>query len=108
MIAAPAQICFKHPMLKSELIDQLTEENPHLSRSDVERVVLTVFETITQTLESGARVELRGFGAFSPRYRKPRIGRNPRTGGSVSVPEKWIPFFRTGKELKARIDATRK
>ncbi len=95
-------------MLKSELIDQLTEENPHLSRGDVERVVLTFFETITQTLESGARVELRGFGAFSPRYRKPRVGRNPRTGGSVSVPEKWIPFFRTGKELKARIDATRK
>ncbi len=95
-------------MLKSELIDQMTSENPHLSRAEVERVVLTVFETISQTLESGARVELRGFGAFSPRYRKPRIGRNPRTGGSVKVDEKYVPFFRTGKDLKERIDATRK
>ncbi|MEE9347180.1 MAG: integration host factor subunit beta [Robiginitomaculum sp.] len=95
-------------MLKSELIDQLAEENPHLSRGDVERVVITVFETITQTLESGARVELRGFGTFSPRYRKPRAGRNPRTGAAVSVPEKYVPFFRTGKDLKLRIDATRK
>jgi integration host factor subunit beta len=95
-------------MLKSELIDQLAEENPHLSRGDVERVVITVFETIAQTLESGARVELRGFGTFSPRYRKPRVGRNPRTGQAVAVPEKYVPFFRTGKDLKVRIDATRK
>lgn len=94
-------------MLKSELIDQITEENPHLSRAEIERVVVTVLETIAQTLESGARVELRGFGAFSPRYRKPRIGRNPRTGASVPVAEKYVPFFRTGKDLKERIDASR-
>jgi len=95
-------------MLKSELIDQMAEENPHLTHSDMERVIVTFFETISQTLESGARVELRGFGAFSPRYRKPRVGRNPRTGGTVHVPEKYVPFFRTGKELRERINNTRK
>lgn len=97
----------KAAMLKSELIDQMAEENPHLSRSDMERVVVTFFETISQTLESGARVELRGFGAFSPRYRKPRVGRNPRTGSTVHVPEKYVPFFRTGKDLRDRINDTR-
>ena len=66
------------------------------------------FETITQTLEKGARVELRGFGAFSPRYRKARAGRNPRTGGMVSVPEKYVPFFRAGKEIREKIDKTAK
>ncbi len=95
-------------MLRSELIDTLHLENPHLTREDVERVVSVFFESITQTLEKGARVELRGFGAFSTRYRKARAGRNPRTGGDVFIPEKHVPFFRTGKELKARIDNTRK
>jgi len=94
-------------MLRSELIDNLHKDNQHLTRADVERVVGVVFESITQTLERGARVELRGFGAFSTRHRKARAGRNPRTGGSVHVPEKHVPFFRTGKELKAQIDATR-
>ncbi len=94
-------------MLKSELIDTLQAENPHLTRFDVERVVAVVFESITQTLEKGARVELRGFGTFSVRHRKSRSGRNPRTGGAVFVPEKHVPFFRTGKDLRARIDATR-
>ena len=94
-------------MLKSELIDILQAENEHLTRQDVERVVAVVFESITQTLEKGARVELRGFGAFSVRHRKSRSGRNPRTGGNVFVPQKHVPFFRTGKDLRARIDATR-
>ena len=94
-------------MLKSELIDKLQAENEHLTRQDVERVVAVVFESITQTLEKGARVELRGFGAFSVRHRKSRSGRNPRTGGNVFVPQKHVPFFRTGKDLRARIDATR-
>ena len=85
-------------MLRSELIDTLHEENPHLTRFDVERVVAVVLESITQTLEKGARVELRGFGAFSVRYRKSRAGRNPRTGGEVFVAEKHVPFFRTGKD----------
>lgn len=94
-------------MLRSELIDTLHAENPHLTRSDMERVVSVFLESITQTLEKGARVELRGFGAFSTRHRKARAGRNPRTGGDVFIPEKYVPFFRTGKDLKLRIDATK-
>ena len=70
----------------------------------MERLVAVVLESITQTLEAGARVELRGFGAFSVRKRDPRIGRNPRTGEAVQVPAKHVPFFRTGKELRQRID----
>lgn len=94
-------------MLRSELIDNLHSDNPHLTRHDVERVVAVFLESITQTLETGSRVELRGFGAFSTRQRKARHGRNPRTGAPVFVPEKHVPFFRAGKELKSRIDATR-
>jgi len=95
-------------MLRSELIDTLHAENPHLTRRDMERLVAVVLETITQTLEAGARVELRGFGAFSVRKRDPRVGRNPRTGETVHVPGKHVPFFRTGKELRQRIDYTAK
>ena len=93
------------PMLRSELIDRLHKDNEHLTRRDIERVVAVVLETITQTLEEGARVELRGFGAFSTRHRKARSGRNPRTGEDVEVPEKHVPFFRTGKDLRQRIDS---
>ena len=92
-------------MLRSELIDRLHKDNEHLTRREVERVVAVVLETITQTLEEGARVELRGFGAFSTRHRKARAGRNPRTGEDVHVPEKHVPFFRTGKDLRQRIDS---
>ena len=95
-------------MLRSELIDSLHKENEHLTRNDVERVVAVILESVIQTLEQGARVELRGFGAFSTRRRDARAGRNPRTGGQVFVAEKHVPFFRAGKELKQRIDATRK
>lgn len=91
-------------MLKSELIHTLERENPHLSLVEVERVVAIVFESVAQTLEKGARVELRGFGTFAPRHRKARAGRNPRTGVPVSVPEKFVPFFRAGKELREKID----
>jgi len=73
----------------------------------MERVVAVVLESITQTLERGARVELRGFGAFSVRHRQARAGRNPRTGDPVSVPEKHVPFFRTGKDLREKIDESR-
>lgn len=93
-------------MLRSELIDTLHKDYPELTRRDMERVVAVILESITQTLEQGARVELRGFGAFSTRHRQARRGRNPRTGGTVNVPEKFVPFFRAGKDLKARIDAT--
>ncbi|RKQ69033.1 integration host factor subunit beta [Litorimonas taeanensis] len=91
-------------MLRSELIDKLHDDNEHLTRRDMERVVAVVLESITQTLERGARVELRGFGAFSVRHRKARSGRNPRTGTNVFVPEKHVPFFRTGKDLREKID----
>ena len=94
-------------MLKSELIDKLHTENQHLTRTDTERVVGVILETITQTLEKGARVELRGFGAFSVRHRKSRSGRNPRTGENVFVPRKSVPFFRTGKELRTKLDSTK-
>lgn len=94
-------------MLRSELIDRLHEDNPHLNRVEVERVVAVVFESVTQTLEKGARVELRGFGTFSTRKRDARVGRNPRTGEAVNVPEKHVPFFRAGKELKLRVDASK-
>ena len=91
-------------MIKSELIAILAEENPHLYQRDVERVVSTVFDTITEALAEGNRVELRGFGAFSVKERESRMGRNPRTGEDVFVPEKHVPFFRTGKDLRAKID----
>jgi integration host factor subunit beta len=92
-------------MIKSELIEKLGEAHPHLFQRDVERVVNTVLEEITSALESGDRVELRGFGAFSVRNRPPRQGRNPRTGDRVEVKEKHVPFFKTGKELRERVDA---
>lgn len=94
-------------MLRSELIDKLHDDNPHLTRRDMERVVAVVLESVTQTLERGARVELRGFGAFSVRHRKARAGRNPRTGTDVFVPEKHVPFFRTGKDLREKIDGSK-
>ena len=91
-------------MIKSELIQRLTEENPHLYHRDVERIVATVFDEIAEALAKGDRVELRGFGAFSVKKRDARIGRNPRTGESVPVPEKHVPFFKTGKELRMRMN----
>jgi len=91
-------------MIKSELIQQIAEDNPHLYQRDVERIVSTVFEEITEALARGDRVELRGFGAFSVKKRDARMGRNPRTGESVPVPEKAVPFFKAGKELRERMN----
>ena len=91
-------------MIKSELIQRLTEENPHLYHRDVERIVSSLFEEIAVALSNGDRVELRGFGAFSVKKREARMGRNPRTGESVPVPEKHVPFFKTGKELRLRLN----
>lgn len=93
----------KH-MLRSELIDILASENPHLRTSDIEKIVNTVFDTITEALRDGNRVELRGFGAFSVRTREARKGRNPRTGETVDVPSKSVPFFKAGKELRALVN----
>ncbi|HEV2162634.1 MAG TPA: integration host factor subunit beta [Stellaceae bacterium] len=91
-------------MTKSELIQRLAERNPHLYQRDVERIVSTVFDEIAAALSRGDRVELRGFGAFSVKRRGARMGRNPRTGESVQVGEKHIPFFKTGKELRERLN----
>lgn len=91
-------------MTKSELIARLAEDNPHLFQRDVERIVTTVFEEITAALANGDRVELRGFGAFSVKERGARIGRNPRTGQSVSVAPKFIPYFKTGKQLREKLN----
>ncbi len=93
-------------MIKSELIAQLAAENPHLTQKDVERVVAVVFDTMTEALEGGGRVELRGFGAFSVRARPARSGRNPRTGDQVQVRAKAVPFFKSGKELRERLNAS--
>ncbi|PWE18189.1 integration host factor subunit beta [Marinicauda salina] len=95
-------------MIKSELIDKLAQAHPHLYQRDVERIVNVVLEEIAEALERGDRVELRGFGAFSVRNRPPRQGRNPRTGEAVAVKEKHVPFFKTGKELRARVDGAGK
>jgi integration host factor subunit beta len=87
-------------MTKSELITYVTEKNPHLYQRDVERIITTIFEEISTALSRGDRVELRGFGAFSIKQRNARIGRNPRTGASVEVSAKKVPYFKTGKQLR--------
>jgi integration host factor subunit beta len=93
------------PMTKSELILRLAETNPHLYQRDVERIVTTIFGEIADALARGDRVELRGFGAFSVKRRDARVGRNPRTGDSVRVDEKFVPYFKTGKQLRDRLNA---
>ena len=91
-------------MIRSELIQKIADENPHLFQRDVERIVKTIFEEITDALANGDRVELRGFGAFSVKTRGARVGRNPRTGAAVSVEQKKVPFFKTGKLLRDRLN----
>lgn len=95
-------------MIKSEIVQHIADKNPHLYQRDVENIVNAILNEISQALAQGNRVELRGFGAFSVKNRKPRVGRNPRTGESVQVEEKWVPFFKTGKELRERLNANRK
>ena len=91
-------------MIRSELIERVAELHPHLRCSDVERVVETIFTSIGDALTRGDRVEIRGFGIFSLKHRKARTGRNPRTGTTVEVPRKVIPFFKTGKYLHASLN----
>jgi len=93
-------------MIRSELIQKLADENPHLYQRDVERIVNTFFEEIIEAMARGERVELRGFGAFSVKSRDARVGRNPRTGETVEVDEKCVPFFKTGKLLRDRLNQT--
>lgn len=92
-------------MIRSELIQLLARDNPGLRAEEIEKVVSVFFDEITQRLASGGRVELRGFGAFSTREREARTGRNPRTGTSVSVPGKRVPYFKPGKEMRARLNS---
>lgn len=92
-------------MTKSELIAELCAAHPHLPLRDIELLVQTVFNEIAAALARGDRVELRGFGAFVVKNRDARVGRNPRTGTSVKVDEKTVPFFKVGKELRERVDA---
>ena len=91
-------------MTKSELIARLAAQNPSLYHRDIERLVNTIFDTITEALVVGDRVELRGFGAFSLREREARVGRNPRTGEAVSVDAKRMPFFKMGKGMRERLN----
>ncbi len=91
-------------MIRSELIAKISEDNPHLFQRDVEKIVNTIFDEITEALAAGDRVELRGFGAFSVKQRDARVGRNPRTGEAVEVDEKHVPFFKTGKLLRDRLN----
>ena len=93
-------------MIKSELIENLASENTHLTHGEVERVVNVVLGRMTGAMADGGRVELRGFGAFSVRARPARAGRNPRTGETVEVPAKSVPFFKSGKELRERLNAS--
>jgi len=91
-------------MIRSELVQKIADENPHLYQRDVERIVGTIFDEIIQAMADGNRVELRGFGAFSVKRRDARTGRNPRTGESVAVEQKHVPFFKTGKLLRDRLN----
>jgi integration host factor subunit beta len=91
-------------MLKSELIERISSQNPHLYQRHVEKVVKAILDQITEALADGDRVELRGFGAFSTKLREARTGRNPRTGVAVSVGQKAMPFFKAGKEMRKRLN----
>lgn len=91
-------------MIRSELVQKIIDANPHLYQRDAEKIINTVFDSIISAMEQGDRVELRGFGAFSVKKRDARVGRNPRTGQSVDVDEKHVPFFKTGKLLRDRLN----
>lgn len=91
-------------MIRSELVEALAQDNPELRAEEVEQVVHVFFDEIAQRLAKGGRVELRGFGAFSTRDREARKGRNPRTGTSVDVPAKRVPYFKAGKEIRERLN----
>ena len=91
-------------MIKSELVQKIADANPQLYHKDVERIVNTILDQIVSTLAQNKRVELRGFGAFSVKHRPSRLARNPRTGAKVPVDEKYIPFFKTGKDLHRRLN----
>ncbi len=94
-------------MTKSELIELLTKKQTHLAYKDVELAVKCILEQMSRSLASGERIEIRGFGSFTLHYRAPRMGRNPKTGDSVSLSGKYVPHFKPGKELRDRVDEAR-
>ena len=91
-------------MLRSEIVERIAAGNPHLIRRDVENIVDAIFDRITAAMMRGDRIELRGFGTFSVKTRPAHIGRNPRTGAAVSVTKKYMPFFKSGKEMQKRLN----
>jgi integration host factor subunit beta len=91
-------------MIKSELIKRISAQNPHLYDRDIEKVVNAIFDEMVEALRHGDRVELRGFGTFSVKLREARQGRNPKTGAVVAVGKKAMPYFKTGKEMRARLN----
>lgn len=93
-------------MTKSELIDRISYQMPHLSPKDVEQAVKAMVDAMSLTLSSGERIEVRGFGSFCLHYRPPRLGRNPKTGDKVSVDERYVPHFKPGKALRERVNAS--
>ncbi|UXY13720.1 integration host factor subunit beta [Chitiniphilus purpureus] len=92
-------------MTKSELIAKLTARYPQLVAKDAELAVKTILDAMGKSLAQGRRIEIRGFGSFDLNYRPPRMGRNPKSGSKVEVPEKFVPHFKAGKELRERVDA---
>ncbi len=95
-------------MTKSELIELIASQQQHLAQRDVELAVKTLLEQMSESLASGERIEIRGFGSFSLHHRPPRIGRNPKTGDPVSLPGKHVPHFKPGKKMRERVDEGRK
>lgn len=92
-------------MTKSDLIARLAERFPQLVAKDADFAVKMILDAMSEALSKGDRIEIRGFGSFSLNYRPPRVGRNPKSGDKVSVPEKWVPHFKAGKELRERVDS---
>lgn len=93
-------------MTKSELIERLVQRHTHLSQKDVELAVKLLLEEVSETLASGERIEIRGFGSFSVHHRPARMGRNPKTGEAVRIPEKYVPHFKPGKEMRERVNSS--
>ena len=91
-------------MTKSELIERITDRHPDLSSKDIELAVKTILDTMSQALSQGDGIEIRGFGSFSLHFRNPRVGRNPKTGESVSLKGKYVPHFKPGKELREQVN----
>jgi integration host factor subunit beta len=102
----PDSLTATHLMTRSELVDLLHSRVPTLTYDDAKFVVDVILEAITSSLVAGSRVEIRGFGSFSLSYRKPRVGRNPKSGEKVQVPGKYVPYFKAGKEMREGVIAT--